>query len=104
MADIPREFTIEQYDAMAPDMETAREAVLALLARHHELGQIHWLGGDDDSVPDPAVKEAFDLYHQAVRLMDRAQHTLVMSLFANGHSPPPGAAVLVVSELQPPKD
>ena len=84
MADLRREFTTDQYEAMRPDLEEARAAVLAALARHHELGLTQWVRQDADSVPDPAVKEAFSLLNQAARLIDRAQFELVLRLRTTG--------------------
>ena len=73
------EKVLEQF---ITDLEEPKRAIGSVLAKYHELGQSHWLGGDlgngHFAVPKPRVREAFANLRDAQYAIDQAEHQLAM--------------------------
>lgn len=68
--------------AFSEDIDAAKASVLQILARWHDAGQSHWLGGaaedDNHETPSDRISAAFKALRDAADALSEASHQAIM--------------------------
>lgn len=79
-----KRFRMAEVEQLLAEIDAVIPAVGQVLARHHEMGQAHWLGGSmtdgtwSTEVLQPRIAAAFNYLYDASAVLGRASHELAM--------------------------